>query len=107
MLDQPELAAYIPRAGAAPIGPFRLSPAGLSDIQDLLSPTVVPAAKSSPLGKILAGAAAIGVAAVILTDDDKSPSGQTRRQLNNQAASPGHRHHAHVAQIAASYFSVA
>ena len=81
-LDQPEFAAYIPRPGAAPIGPFRLSASGLSDVQDLLSPTVVRANKSNPLGKILAGAAAIGVAAVILTDHDKDPE-VTRQQAPN------------------------
>ena len=40
-LDQPELAAYIPRPGAPPIGPFRISAGGLSQVQDLLSPSVI------------------------------------------------------------------
>ena len=35
-LDSPDLAVYVPRAGAAPIGPFRLSPDGLEALQDLL-----------------------------------------------------------------------
>jgi len=35
-LDSPDLAVYVPRAGAPPIGPFRLSPDGLEALQDLL-----------------------------------------------------------------------
>jgi hypothetical protein len=38
-LDSPELALYVPRRGAAPIGPFRLSPAGLLALQSLLRTT--------------------------------------------------------------------
>jgi hypothetical protein len=75
-LDQPELAAYIPRPGAPPIGPFRISPAGLSQLQDLLQPAVVQAGKGNSLGKILAGAAILGAGAAILSDHDhKPPSG--------------------------------
>jgi hypothetical protein len=38
-LDSPELAVYVPRAGAAPIGPFHLSAAGLEALQSLLRTT--------------------------------------------------------------------
>jgi len=38
VLDRPSLAIYIPRPGAAPIGPFEISRAGLIRIQQLLSP---------------------------------------------------------------------
>ena len=38
-LDGPDLAVYVPRAGAPPIGPFRISPAGLEALQDLLRTT--------------------------------------------------------------------
>jgi hypothetical protein len=80
-LDQPELAAYIPRPGAPPIGPFRISPAGLSQLQDLLQPAVVQAGKGNSLGKILAGAAILGAGAAILSDhDDKPPSDGQRTQ---------------------------
>jgi len=73
-LDQPELAAYIPRPGAPPIGPFRISASGLSQVQDLLSPSVIAGAgKSNTLGKILAGAAIVGAGAILLTDHDKHP----------------------------------
>ena len=70
-LDQPELAAYIPRPGAQPIGPFRLSPAGLSKVQDLLAPSVARAGKDNGLlGKIAAGVVAAGAAAILLSDGD-------------------------------------
>lgn len=59
-LDQPILAAYIPRPGAQPIGPFQLSASGLSKLQDLLAPSVTNANKSGLLGKLLP-AAVIGV----------------------------------------------
>lgn len=44
ILDRPSLAIYIPRSGAAPIGPFVISRAGLIRIQQLLSPplSIVP-----------------------------------------------------------------
>lgn len=74
-LDQPELAAYIPRPGAPPIGPFRISAGGLSQVQDLLSPSVIAGGggKGSTFGKILAGAAIVGAGAILLTDHDKHP----------------------------------
>lgn len=42
MLDRPSLAVYIPRRGAAPIGPFAISQAGLVQLQRLLSPPLAP-----------------------------------------------------------------
>ena len=69
-LVEPGLAAYIPRPGAQPIGPFRISISGLSQMQDELQPSVTRANKSSRWGRIL-GVAAIAVgAAVLLSDDD-------------------------------------
>jgi hypothetical protein len=47
-LDGPDLAVYVPRAGVPPIGPFRISPAGLEALQDLLRTT--PGPPSSPGG---------------------------------------------------------
>jgi hypothetical protein len=90
-LDAPEFAAYIPRPGAQPIGPFRLSAAGLSQVQDLLSPAVARAAKgNNTLGKILAGAAVLGAAAIILTDGDKDdpPSGQSPQRNPDTRQTP-------------------
>lgn len=91
-LDQPELAAYIPRPGAEPIGPFRISPAGLSDLQDLLAPSVARAGKGNNnlLRAIVAGAVAAGAAAVLLSDDDDDlppvrPQGSQDRGDSGQA----------------------
>ena len=38
VLDRPALALYIPRAGAAPIGPFEITPQGLQALSSLLRP---------------------------------------------------------------------
>ena len=64
-LDQPILAAYIPRPGAQPIGPFKLSASGLSKLQDALAPEVASAGKSGFL-KALIPAAIIGVGVGLL-----------------------------------------
>jgi hypothetical protein len=42
VLDGPDLAVYVPRAGAPPIGPFQISPAGLAALQSLLRPDFAP-----------------------------------------------------------------
>ncbi len=73
-LDQPMLAAYIPRRGAQPIGPFRISASGLSELQDELQPSVARANGGGfGLGGILAGAAALAGAVLVLTGDDDPP----------------------------------
>lgn len=65
VLDQPGLAAYIPRNGAPPIGPFFISNKGLAKVQDELAPEVARAADSGGglLGKLLP--AAVGVAGAV------------------------------------------
>lgn len=77
-LDSPGLAAYIPRAGAVPIGPFRISNAGLASVQDKLAPEVARAAEGGSfldtLIPIAVGAIAIGA---ILEGDGGSKSGNT------------------------------
>lgn len=95
-LDRPELAAFIPRPGAPPIGPFQISAAGLSQVQDLLSfPTVSGAGKSpgkgnSLFGKILGGAVAAGVAGVLLGGggNNNNPPPQGQRTAGKQPAPP-------------------
>ncbi|MFK7841804.1 MAG: FecR domain-containing protein [Sphingorhabdus sp.] len=65
-LDKPILAAYIPKLGAEPIGPFTLSASGLSQLQDMLAPSVTNANKKSGLlGKLLP-AAVIGIGVGLL-----------------------------------------
>lgn len=65
VLDAPGLAAYIPRKGAAPIGPFRISNGALAKVQDRLAPEVARAAGGgSILSKLLpaaVGAVALGL----------------------------------------------
>ena len=77
-LDQPILAAYIPRPGAQPIGPFKLSASGLSKLQDQLAPEVAGAGKGGLL-KALIPAAVIGVGIGLLlpgggNDDCRNPN---------------------------------
>ena len=77
-LDQPILAAYIPRPGAQPIGPFKLSASGLSKLQDQLAPEVAGSGKSGLL-KALIPAAVIGVGIGLLlpgggNDDCRNPN---------------------------------
>ncbi|MCP5396096.1 MAG: FecR domain-containing protein [Sphingomonadaceae bacterium] len=67
-LTAPLMAAYIPREGAEPIGPFPLSPAGLSRLQDLLAPSVARARKKGKGWLPIAGAvAAIGAGVLVGT----------------------------------------
>lgn len=74
VLDQPGLAAYIPRAGAQPIGPFFISDKGLAEVQDELAPEVARAADGGGLlGKLIpaaVGAVALGVLLSGGDDDD-------------------------------------
>ena len=75
-LDQPGLAAYIPRAGAAPIGPFRISDKGLSELQDELAPEVARAAKGGGLLEKLIPVAigAITVGALLSGGSNDNPT---------------------------------
>lgn len=70
-LDEPALAAYIPRPGAPPIGPFRLSQSGLAQLQDRLAPRVTKANRDGLLETLLP-VAAIGIVlgGVLLSGDD-------------------------------------
>jgi hypothetical protein len=69
-LDGPDLALYAPRRNAPPIGPFRISPAGLLALQSLLRPMPQAsegdgkhshAGRNAALGIAGAAAAVIGV----------------------------------------------
>ena len=86
VLDQPGLAAYIPRNGAPPIGPFSISNDGLSKVQDELAPEVARASDGGGLANTLLpvaiGVAAVAGAAAVAGSDDnndtpRSPSGQS------------------------------
>ena len=79
VLDQPGLAAYIPRNGAPPIGPFFLSNGGLAKVQDELAPEVARAADGNGLlGALIPaaiGAVALGV--ILSSDGDDNRTSQT------------------------------
>jgi hypothetical protein len=78
VLDQPGLAAYIPRNGAPPIGPFQISNKGLAEVQDELAPEVARAADGNGLTEALIGAAIIaGTAAAVASDGDGGNGGRT------------------------------
>jgi hypothetical protein len=93
VLDRPGLAAYIPRIGAPPIGPFAISDEGLGDLQDELAPEVARAAEGRGLADTLlpiaVGAAAVAGAAAVLDDDDddlptpRTPQGRGRTPGTN------------------------
>ncbi len=88
-LDQPGLAAYIPRAGAAPIGPFRISNKGLSRMQDELAPEVARANSGSFLDTLIPaalGAVALGVLISELDGDGGDDPGATTIDPNGNTS---------------------
>lgn len=80
VLDEPGLAAYVPRAGVPPIGPFRISDPGLVQIQNEIQPRVARAGGGGGGGilgaliPIAVGAVALGV---LLSDDDDDNDNST------------------------------
>jgi hypothetical protein len=89
VLDQPGLAAYIPRPGAAPIGPFRISTGGLARVQDELAPRWARslAGKGIPDEAIVGAAAAAVVGGILLGTrgkEDNTQTGQTCRDPQGQ-----------------------
>jgi hypothetical protein len=95
VLDEPGLAAFIPRFGAAPIGPFRISDTGLAQVQDELAPRWARSFRRGGLpDEVIAGAAAVigGILIGTLGGDDRDkrnsqtpPSDQTQNQNPDQA----------------------
>jgi hypothetical protein len=85
-LDEPGLAAYIPRAGAAPIGPFRISNRGLERVQNRMAPEVARANSGSVLDTLLPaalGAVALGVLITELDGDGDDGNNSTTVNPNN------------------------
>lgn len=87
VLDQPGLAAYIPRNGAPPIGPFFLSNGGLAQVQDELAPEVARAADGNGLLGALVpaaiGAVALGVILSSDGDDNRTGTAQPTQDRGN------------------------
>jgi hypothetical protein len=89
VLDRPGLAAYIPRNGAPPIGPFQISDAGLGKVIDRVSATVERANDGSLLGDILpvaAGVAAVVGVAVLTGGDGDGQTVTTPNDVPNSTA---------------------
>lgn len=88
VLDQPGLAAYIPRNGAPPIGPFHLSNPGLSELQDRMQPEVARANSGGGGGLLrallpIAGAVAVGALLAGSRNDDDSGAATQDTNPNN------------------------
>lgn len=81
VLDEPGLAAYIPREGAAPIGPFRISNGGLAQVQDQISPRWARSFSDGGIpDEAIAGAAAAALIGILIAtggNDDDANSGTT------------------------------
>ncbi|MEO5706661.1 MAG: FecR family protein [Alteraurantiacibacter sp.] len=84
-LDRPGQAAFIPRLGAPPVGPFMISDAGLIRVQDELAGEVARAADGGLLGDILPVAAGLAVVAVgvIVATDGGDDNGRTADNPND------------------------
>ena len=78
VLDRPGQAAYIPRNGAPPIGPFSISNDGLAQVQDELAPEVARAAEGNGLLEALVPAAIGAVALGVLLSSDGDDNGGNR-----------------------------
>jgi FecR-like protein len=96
-LDGPGLALYAPRRGAPPIGPFRISPAGLQALQSLLRTTAEPGGgggkKSHGTRDALLGAAgtaaAIGGVSILGGKKKKRRPQQQPQQTQQPSKPPG------------------
>ena len=77
-LSAPMQAAFVPRAGVPPIGPFQLSPEGLAKLQDRTFPQLAKGNSSGLIlgGLLVAGAAAAGVLGSGNGDRPKDPGNQ-------------------------------
>lgn len=77
ILNRPGHAAYIPRLGAPPIGPFLISSKGLAKVQERLAPEVARAGGGGGLLQAIIpaviGAAALGIALSGDEDEDDQP----------------------------------
>ena len=85
-LTEPMQAAFVPRAGAAPIGPFRISPGGLASLHDQVFPQKTG---GGGLGKALLGGA-LGILPGLINSGGKSSRGN-EPPPKEPGRSPGQR----------------
>lgn len=92
-LDRPDLALYVPRAGARPIGPFQISPAGLQAFNSLLRTTAAPAvgggSRSKRTRNILLGVGAVAAGVVgggLLDSKSKKKRPGTKQEQSKPSA---------------------
>ena len=95
-LDGPGLAVFVPREGAPPIGPFRISQAGLQALQSLLRTTAEPGGggkkksnktRNALLG-VAGGVAAIGGASILGGKKKRRPPQQPTQQPQKPPTKP-------------------
>jgi hypothetical protein len=70
-LTEPMQAAFVPRAGAAPIGPFRISPDGLASLHDQISPAQT---SGGGLGRSILGGV-LGTLPGVIDGGGRTPNG--------------------------------
>ncbi|MEE4155020.1 MAG: FecR family protein [Erythrobacter sp.] len=92
-LDAPGLAAYIPRNGAPPIGPFRISTPGLMRVQDEIAPRWARSLSDGGIpDEAVVGAAAAAILGIILGtrggDDDTDRSRDPDRKSQQERPRP-------------------
>jgi FecR-like protein len=81
-LNDADLAVYVPRAGVPPIGPFRISSAGLQSLQNMLRPAPEQGGGSTAKTLLGIGAVAAGLLGGGAIGGGKKGSGQTSETPN-------------------------
>ena len=89
-LSSPTMAVYIPRMGAKPIGPFKVSMAGLGQLQQMLVPNLVgPASLTNILDSANAEASANTQGSASSQPAPTVPEGRTQANPSINAAAQG------------------
>ena len=89
-LSAPTMAVYIPRLGAKPIGPFKISMPGLAQLQQMLVPNLVgPASLSNIFEPAIADASANTQGSAISQPAATVPEGRPQADPSTNAAAQG------------------
>jgi hypothetical protein len=84
-LTEPMQAAYVPRAGAAPIG-FRISQAGLAKLQDQIYPRQAAGGGGGKTAALIGGL--LGVLPGVIGDDNNSGTTRQPQSPNSPTGAP-------------------